>query len=1830
MNAELLSERFAEQAFRTPHAAAVVDGARTVTYEELDRASLRMARHLRDLGAGPETLVGVSLPRGVDLIVALLAVWRAGAGYVPLDPAQPPARLSDLAREAGARLVVAGPALAGPVRDAGARRVGPEEIPDRPSDDAGPLPAAGPANVAYAVFTSGSTGRPKAVVVTHAGIANRIGWTVERHALGAADRVLQKTTIGFDAAGWEIFAPLVGGGTVVLAPAGAERDPAALLRAVAEHDVTVLQVVPSVLRLLVEEGDWSGCGSLRLLFSAGEALHAELVARLRERTGQDLEVWNTYGPTECSIDITAQLVDPALTAGPVPIGRPLPGMRVLVLGPNGAPVPVGVPGELYAGGVGVARGYAGRPDLTADRFVPDPYATEPGARLYRTGDQVRWRSDRTLEYLGRLDHQVKVNGVRIEPAEVEAALAAHPAVTGAVVTPYEADGGGKRLAAYLIVSGEADPAGLRGFLAERLPDSHVPSFFHTLDAFPLTANGKADRAALPSPDEIAAAGQPAFTAPRDAAEELVAGVWADLLGLDRVGALDDFFALGGTSLQLTRLAARLRAASGEKVSLRGLFAATTVQAQAQLIRTPAGAADGGTSGAVADGATGAVRGGTSGAVGGGTSGAVADGASGTVGGGTTGALRGGATGALRGGTSGAVGGGTGGAVADGASGTVGGGATGALRGGTSGAVGGGTGGAVADGASGTVDDGATGALRGGTSGAVGGGTGGAVGGGTGGAVGGGTGGAAGAVVDDGPEILPVPRTGELPLSSGQRRLWFLDRMHPGSPEWVAPLFLRLPGSLDAGTVGRALDALAARHEPLRTRYVDQGGEPRQLIDAPGATTVELRVEDTVRDGVAALFGAQFERGFDLAAGPLWRALLARVAGEDHVLLLTMHHITCDGWSTVILERELRELCAADQAGRAPNLPELPLQYADYGSWQGARLTDAVIAGELAHWRAALDGIAPLDLPADHPRPAVRDPRGAVVPFRVAPELTVKLAELGRAHGATPFMTLLTAYATLVARHTGQWDVPVGTPVAGRTRPETENMVGFFLNSLVVRCGLTADLGFTEALRRVRDAARAALVHQELPFERLVDELQPERDLSRTPLYQVAFDLHSEGVTSVVTHDSDLAAFAEAWQVAKTDLSLFMRQTPDGSLDGVLEYATSLFERGTAERMTGHFLTLLEQVAEHPETPLGALELLSADERHRLLVDWNDTAEDTDDRTVFERFEEQARSAPERTALTFGTETVTYGALDAAANRLAQHLRTRCVGAESRVAVLLDRGPELVTALLAVWKAGGAYVPVDPSYPVERIAAMCDTAGVRTAVTTSAYAARFTSSGTRLLLLDTDADDIAGRPAAAPARTKDPRRLAYVIFTSGSTGTPKGVEVTHQGLANHVAWAARELAAQDYGGGALFSSAAFDLVVPNLWAPLVTGQRLFLLPQDTDMSELGKRLAEAQPFSFVKLTPGHLDILALQLTPAQAGALAPVLVVAGEAFTRATLERWRALAPDTRLINEYGPTEASVGTTVHEIREHADADVLPIGRPLPNMRVYVLDPALQPVPVGVTGELYVGGTGVARGYANRPDLTADRFLPDPYGTGPGARMYRTGDLVRHLPDGNVAFLGRIDDQVKIRGYRVELGEIQAVLTAHPAVRDAVVTVHRPENGEPRLAAHVVPADAGAPLPDLAAHCAARLPEYMIPATFTALDTIPVNANGKVDRNALPAPGRTAGDESHVAPSGPVEERVAEIWTELLGVQPGAHDNFFHIGGNSILAIRLISHLQQEFEIDFAVRTVFEGPTVARIAATVEERVTAQIAALSDADLLDDAARTDTTHLMNNPALKEHQA
>ncbi|MBV9447428.1 MAG: amino acid adenylation domain-containing protein [Streptosporangiaceae bacterium] len=1634
--AVLLPVLVARQAAATPDATAIIGQGQAVCYAELDAKANQLARYLLDLGAGPRIPVAVSLTRHVDLPIALLGVWRAGAAYLPIDPRHPADRRSWILKDSGAAILLTQESLLDDQHTGQAHAVCVDSLWEQLTDwpDTSPEADVAPAAAAYAIYTSGSTGRPKGVVITHQGIANRVRWTIGTHDFTAADRVLQKTSLSFDAACWEFFAPLASGGTLVLAPPEADLDPAMLVSTVIEQQVTVLQGVPSLLSRLADEPDWPACTSLRLIFSAGEPLRAELARRLSEPLSAEL--WNTYGPTECSIDVTAHRYDPGQATGPVPIGRPIDNVRILVLDTEAEATGVGIPGELYVGGVAPGRCYLGRPDLTAGSFVPDPYGP-PGARLYRTGDRVRWTENGTLEYLGRLDHQVKVNGVRVEPGEVEAAIAAHPAVRDAVVTAATDAVGVTRLMAHVRAEPRVTGSELRAFLLDRLPAALLPAAFADVEDFPLTASGKVDRIAL------AAAGtgdrRARFVPPRTPAEESVARAWQSLLDVQQVGMHDDFFELGGTSLMLARLAGQLRSFCGSEIRLDGLFSATTVAEQARLI--------------------------------------------------------------------------------------------------------------------------------------------------------------AGQAAEEVP-VRPVARTGPLPLSFGQHRLWFLDRLHPGSPEWVAPLFLRLPADIAPDLVQRALDAIEARHEALRTRYlIDESGEPRQLIGEP--RPVELRVTESAGNDLTNLFGEQFERGFDLSHGPLWRALLIRLPDQPQLLLVTLHHIASDGWTTVLLDREIRELCAAMMADRGPQLPALTVQYADYAIWQRERLTAEVMESELGFWRQELAGMTALRLPLDRPRPPQRDARGAGVHVILPPELTEAVTELGRNRRATPFMTLLAGFAVVLARYSGQWDVPVGVPIADRGRPELANVAGFFLNSVVLRCRLAPCLTFEQAIDRVRATATAAFAHKDLPFERLVNELAFERDLSRTPLYQVAFDLQEEGQTSVVTADDTARdAFQRAWQVAKTDLTLFMWRQPDGGLTGAFEYATAIFDRETVQQLADHFVALLRALTDDAAVQLRTAEFLADSERQQI-TRWNDSAVERDDLGVPELFERQAAAVPAAPALRWCGNTVSYAELDQRANQFAHVLCRRGAGPETVIAVCLDRGPELVACMLGIWKAGAAYLPIDPAQPADRIGRILADAGARCAVTDAERSDRFSVD---CLRIDLDAEQIAEAPDTALARTVDPERLAYVIFTSGSTGRPKGVLVTHRGLANHVCWAAGELCARGTDGAPLFSSVAFDLVVPNLWAPLVSGQPVTLLRHDLDTTELGSELAAAGPFSFIKLTPGHLEILS-ELQDEQAAQLAQIIVVAGEALPAGVANRWSRLLGRGRLLNEYGPTEASVGTCTHAVDEQVPDGTVPIGRPLPNMTMVVLDAEGMPVPFGVTGELYVGGVGIARGYAGRPELTAERFVPDPFGQ-PGSRLYRTGDLVRQSRDGTVSFVGRVDDQVKIRGYRVEPGEVTAAILRHPGVRAAAVIARQSAVGQTRLVAYYVPADSGASAAGLPGFCAGLLPDYMLPAQFQAVPTIPLTANGKVDRARLPDPDGQSGPVETGAMTA-AEERIAAVWTDLLGVEAGVMQNFFELGGHSVLAVRLIARLQEEFGVDVPVRTVFERPTIAGQAMAVEELIRAAVAALDGA-------------------------
>ncbi|MEU7145875.1 amino acid adenylation domain-containing protein [Nocardia sp. NPDC046473] len=1633
-----------EQARLTPDAVAVEAGDDRLTYRELIARADQLANFLRARGIGPDDLVGVCAERSPELVIALLGVWKAGAGYVPFDPAHPAERLEFMQRDTGVALTLTQSRLAHLVHDG------------VPLDDASvgiaefPMHSAGqpvdPAGAAYAIYTSGSTGQPKGVVVSHEGIANRVRWTVRRHELGGADRVLQKTPLSFDAAGWEIFAPLVVGATVVMAPVGAERDPAALVRAVIERGATVLQGVPSVLSLLAGEPDWPLCSSLRLIFSAGEPLHAELAHRLLDPLGPDTELWNTFGPTECSIDITAHRFDRAQTTGQVPIGRPISGMRVLLLDAAGELAPIGVPGELFAGGPGVARGYLGRPELTAERFVPDPYGPA-GARLYRTGDRARWRSDGILEFLGRLDDQVKIRGVRIEPGEVESVLTTLPVIRQAAVTVGTDRAGARQLVAYFVATQTITLGELRDYLRARLPDYSVPTVLVSLTELPRTSSGKLDRAALPDPWSGESLIDPEYVAPRTAEEHLVASLWSELLGIDRIGVHDDFYQRGGYSLMLNRLAGRLHSASGQEVALTELLASPTVAGQAALIAT-----------------------------------------------------------------------------------------------------------------------------RG----------------------------------QEVSPVRPVERGASMPLSFGQQRLWLLDRLNPASAEYVVPLLLRVSADTSSEQIARALALLAQRHEVLRTRYPVLDGQPRQVIERE--PVVELAEKDLGTAAGAALgqlFAAECARGFDLDAGPVWRALLVRTPGAEHLLILTIHHIACDGWSSALLEREFGVACAALRDGRQPEFAPMPVQYADYAVWQRDRLTGDLLDRQLAHWRSVLDGSTPLDLPTDRPRPAIRDARGGAVVFTVPPRLSRAVTELGRRGGATPYMTLLTAFATLLARYTGRWDIPVGAPVAGRLRPETEGVVGLFLNTLVIRCDLTGDPGFGVALDRVRRTALDAFAHQELPFERLVEAMQPERDLSRTPLYQVMFDLHDEGFTAPTADASEIDVLQQGWQTAKTDLMLVMHRDRDGSLGAVLEYAAALFDRESVERMARHFLTLLESVAAQPDAPISTVELRTAVERRQSLVEWNDTVVDRDSAGVAELFARQATATPDAVAIIDGrspdawTSRMTYAELNERAGHYARRLRAIGVGPESVVGVLMDRTPDLVACLIGVWQAGAAYVPLSPALPAERLAYMLGDSQATVVIAEAAHRELLPAANGATLLLasDGDAENAAGTAGLVPSGGE----LAYVIYTSGSTGRPKGVEVEHRALANLLLAMRDDLSAAPGDVWLAITALSFDISGLELFLPLISGGRVVLASAEQardGQALLG--LVDRHGVSHVQATPSGWKLLL------QAGfdRSSTVALVGGEALSVDLARQLRARVG--RLTNVYGPTETTIWSMAWAVAQAPDR--VAIGRPLQNTTVYVVDENLVQVPVGVPGELLIGGAGLARGYRDLPERTAEQFIPDPFSPIPGSRLYRTGDLVKRHPDGTVEYLDRIDNQVKIRGHRIEPDEIALVLRTHPELHDALV-VAAAVGTEQQLVAYCVPACPPGPQTELAVYCRTRLPDYMIPTVFVTIDEFPLNPSGKVDRKALPPAEFGSSPGERVALRGPVQERLAEIWSELLGGirVDSARCNFFHTGGTSLLAARMVTEIHESFALVVPLRTVYEWPVLADLAEVLEAEIRAEIALLDDAEI-----------------------
>ncbi|BEH21998.1 non-ribosomal peptide synthetase [Burkholderia pseudomallei] len=1673
-----LHQLFEAQVSRTPEAAAVICGDETLSYTDLDARANRLAHYLRGQGVGPDTRVGLALGRGVEMMTGLLAILKAGGAYVPLDPGYASERLRAILDDSRPAIVLADAAgrtaldaLAGapPIADLHADASRWSALPSTPPRVEGLTPR----HLAYVIYTSGSTGQPKGVMVEHASVVNL--WRALDEAIyrahPSARRVSLNASIAFDSLVKQ-WVQLLSGRTLVVVPEPVRFDGRRLLDAIGRDRIDVFDCTPSQLALIEGARGPEDEAYPQVTLVGGEAIGKGMWSELASASSRTY--YNVYGPTECTVDATLARI----TAEHAPhIGGPLANVRAYVLNERLSPAPVGVRGELYIGGAGVARGYLNRPELTRERFIDDPFVA--GGRLYRTGDLARWRTDGSLEYLGRNDFQVKIRGFRIELGEIEAQLAKVTGVREVVVLARDsaadtdqnadlnasatANSSEKRLVAYY--TGDADVVALRAQAAQHLPSYMVPSAYVRLDAWPLTPNGKLDRRALPAPADDAYA-RAEYEAPQGAKEEALAAIWRELLHVERVSRHDNFFELGGHSLLAVQLVSRLRQALSVEVALGTVFDAPVLSALAERLEA------------------------------------------------------------------------------------------------------------------------------------------------------------------ENTEVLPpiplAPRDGRIALSLAQQRLWFLTQLEGVSEAYHMSGAVRLDGPLNREVLQRALNRIVMRHEALRTCFVREEGEPIQVIQPHADLTVsyhDLREAESIRHEAGNreqrakdLSQAHASAPFDLSRDLPVRVLLLQLADEAHVVQVVMHHIASDGWSVGVFLQELSALYGSFIAEQGDPLAPLPLQYADYAAWQRRWLASGQLEKQGAFWQTNLSG-APtlLELPTDRPRPPKQSHAGASVEVKLGAALSERVKRLSQRHGVTPYMTLLSSWAAALSRLSGQEEVVIGSPVAGRNRTEVEPLIGFFVNTLALRLDLSSEPTVGELLKRTKAQVLSAQAHQDLPFDQVVERVKPPRSTAHPPLFQVMFVWQNMPAGELTIPGLTIRAVETPLQTAQFELTLSLREAGD-DIVGHLNYASALFDESTVRRYVTYWCRLLEGMTAGPaNVSVARLPLLDEAERKQVVYEWNATERDYPiEQCIHQLFEAQVDRKPEAIALTFDGQRLGYAELNARANRLAHYLQERGVGPDRLVALCAERGIEMVVGLLAILKAGGAYVPLDPSHPPERLRRMLDdTNPVAVLVddigadALASFESHVAARSPRVHL----SRDIAQWRACSPANPSTPReraarRLAYVIYTSGSSGEPKGVMNEHRGVVNRLWWMQQTYALDERDAVLQKTPFSFDVSVWEFFWPLMSGARLVIAkPEGHKDPAYLSELIDRERVTTLHFVPSMLQAFLEDEGAARGCGSVKRVMCSGEALPPSLVKRFYRCLPDARLHNLYGPTEAAVDVTAWACDAEEGGASVPIGRPIANTRIYVLDEYGQPVPRGVAGELYIGGVQVARGYLNRPELTRERFVDDPFVA--GGRLYKTGDLARWRTDGSLEYLGRNDFQVKIRGFRIELGEIEAQLAKVAGVRETVVLAreaapdtkrHAASNensasnsGEKRLVAYYTgDADATA----LRAQAAQHLPSYMVPSAYVRLDAWPLTPNGKLDRHALPAPADDAyARAEYEAPQGAKEEALAAIWKDLLPVERiSRHDNFFELGGHSLLAITLIEHMRRA-NLHADVTTLFTAPTLADLAVRV---------------------------------------
>lgn len=1675
--------------------ALVSDGS-VLSYRELNARANRLSHYLIKKGLGPEHLAGICMKRSPELVVAILAVLKTGGAYLPLDTRFPAERINYIIRDSGLGILITDSSTLGSVRlkelPENVIVISQDEIQQELLSESPENTAADclTENLAYVIYTSGSTGRPKGTLIEHTGIFNLVenavrSWHIDHHS-----RILQFASVSFDVSVFEIFTALCSGASLALPSEEDMASTQSVTEFIRRHGVTFFMLSPSLLSIL-ENNDLP---ELRVAGTAGEACYWPTA--LKWSKGHAFT--NAYGPTEitvlsCWYNIEADtvpsqaLLDEAADcfAGPplqnksMPIGRVIENAAMYILNSSLQPVPPRTEGEICISGVGLARGYLGRPDLTAEKFMPDCFSGVPGSRLYRTGDLGRILEDGTIEYLGRIDDQVKIRGFRIEPGEVQAAILRHPMVNEALVSAYTApDPGGSlsetRLVAYVVkrkeISGISENASdsrkLTEFLKESLPSYMLPSEFIFLEAFPLNASNKIDRKRLPQPSGGRNAQMnSSLRMPADYSAELLWTIWRDVLGRDKISIDDNFFELGGHSLKAMQAVSRIRETFGVELPLRELFNFPTISQLAPVIMKLSSSTE-------------------------------------------------------------------------------------ALE----------------------NKEGA---------------------------------GAASIPL----KINRAGRQKDIPLAFELERIWFMEQMNPGSNLYIIPAALDITGQLDIPKLEKSFNLLVRKQEILRSRFHTRQGHPVQSVSQELKIKIRLTdlsdiSEQEKNAAKDALVLEETEKGFDISRPPLFRVSLIKLHESHYLLIVVFHHIIADGWSIPVLINELRTIYTKLlHDDRIKTEEEMPLQYSDYALWQREYLSEEILDRQLRYWKDELSDAPELtEIPTDYPRQNRQTFKGKSLQVILDDQMHKKAGIFCLRESFTQYMLYLSAFQILLHRYSGSSDIITGTPAANRINPGTENLIGFFVNTLLMRTRFSNSDTPIGIIQQVRKKVLAIFSNQQLPVERILEGLGLQRDQSYSPLFQTAFVFQNLPDFNLSVPGLDIKLVDIETSAVKYDLILSVSQTADKTILH-WEYNSDLFSGDTIMRMSVHFKRVLEWVISRPFEKLSLMPLLTPEETDALLVPERISQPGTTGTMLVHRiFEDVAVRQPEDPALVFATAGATrqtmisYDELNRKANKLAHFLRIRGAGAEKRVGIFMHRSPEVIISMLGILKSGASFIPIDPVYPEDRIEFMLRDSAVSLVVSSGNLTPVLREKGVEVIDHDTDRDIIELQPSENLPDDIDADNLAYIIYTSGSTGRPKGTMLTHRGLSN-LAMCQKNIFRLGRNRRILqFSSLSFDASVWEFVMALLSGSALCLTDQNTIIAQTELlNVMEKLNITTVTVPPSLLTYMHENMqSSGHVLSSLDTVIAAGEKCTRRLAERWTLRGS---FYNAYGPTETTVCATVHRCSpsDSQEKDP-PIGRALENMTVYVLNGHMQLQPTGVTGELYIGGIGLARGYLNRPDLTADSFVPDPFSSHPGARLYRTGDLVRYLPGGEIDFLGRIDSQVKLRGYRIETREIESALQGHELIQEAVVRIHEASSSNRILISYITLKNGLTAAPgELREFLRKKLPEFMLPSRYIILDSMPHSPSGKIDYKALPAPemSKDPSSEQRIAPADEIEEKLLELASEVLGQrQPEMPDDFFSLGGHSLTAAGYISRINEHFGIQLPLREIFEHPVFTDFALRVK--------------------------------------